>query len=301
MDSHRHIAFAIWRIRAWRIRRRTAASSLVDKVSPQSNSPFSQEKRVDLIASLDDLEKPTKAVLLPAVPPTPAPGTGWVPQIRSIGVTHVAVPEPAIKPASRSWEKSFAKLSGEQTPPPAYIIANGASDDFSPRPTSSPLSSPPSSLRKKSRHIPSPLQTPINTPLPPLPEARPTVPPTPPTPPASKKLDNLLPKSPARTSSFAPYDMAQNRTSTSPQKSDKKLPRMMSVSTTFTPTLEDELSVELGETVRLIEEYEDSWCLVQRVGRIDAPKGVVPRLCLQERAEVVPGFRQSRSGRISRR
>jgi hypothetical protein len=52
--------------------------------------------------------------------------------------------------------------------------------------------------------------------------------------------------------------------------------------------MDDELSVAVEETVRLLEEYEDEWCLVQRVGRVDAMKGVIPRFCLMERAEVVP-------------
>lgn len=52
--------------------------------------------------------------------------------------------------------------------------------------------------------------------------------------------------------------------------------------------MDDELYISVGETVRLLEEYEDDWCLVQRVGRIDAAKGMVPRFCLSERPEVVP-------------
>jgi len=62
----------------------------------------------------------------------------------------------------------------------------------------------------------------------------------------------------------------------------------MTVAHPFEPSMDDELSIGLGETVRLLEEYEDEWCLVQRVGRIDAMKGVVPRFCLMERAEVIP-------------
>jgi len=67
----------------------------------------------------------------------------------------------------------------------------------------------------------------------------------------------------------------------------KRLPRLMFVGATFVPTLPDELPVKLGETLRLVEEYEDEWCLVQKVGRPDAEKGVVPRFCLQERPEVI--------------
>ncbi|KAF8891330.1 hypothetical protein BD779DRAFT_1670949 [Infundibulicybe gibba] len=68
----------------------------------------------------------------------------------------------------------------------------------------------------------------------------------------------------------------------------QRLPRLMSVVTTFTPNLEDELEVRLGDTVRMIDEYHDGWCLVQRVGRIDAPRGVIPRFCLHERRDIVP-------------
>ena len=61
----------------------------------------------------------------------------------------------------------------------------------------------------------------------------------------------------------------------------------MHVSTSFQPTREDELGVRAGETLRLLKEFEDEWCLVQRVGRPDAEKGVVPRFCLVDRPRVV--------------
>ncbi|KAF9261219.1 hypothetical protein L218DRAFT_821243, partial [Marasmius fiardii PR-910] len=57
----------------------------------------------------------------------------------------------------------------------------------------------------------------------------------------------------------------------------------MSVINTFTPSLEDEMLVHIGDTVRMVEEYNDGWCLCQRVGKSDAPTGVVPRFCLMER------------------
>jgi len=62
----------------------------------------------------------------------------------------------------------------------------------------------------------------------------------------------------------------------------------MTVERSFDPSMEDELSVTVGETVCLLEEYEDEWCLVQRMGRMNADKGVVPSLCLMERPQVVP-------------
>lgn len=73
-----------------------------------------------------------------------------------------------------------------------------------------------------------------------------------------------------------------------PGGSVDNLPRLMTVVAPFTPTLEDELPLKVGDTVRVIEEYRDGWCLVQLVGRIDSPRGVVPCVCLQERKRIVP-------------
>ncbi|EED80529.1 predicted protein [Postia placenta Mad-698-R] len=63
---------------------------------------------------------------------------------------------------------------------------------------------------------------------------------------------------------------------------NKPLPRAMFVESTFKPSLSDELLVKPGETVRMLEEYEDEWCLVQRGSPEDGQKGVVPRFCLRE-------------------
>lgn len=61
----------------------------------------------------------------------------------------------------------------------------------------------------------------------------------------------------------------------------------MTMTMLYVPSLSDELSIRLGETLRMIEEYEDEWCLVQRVGRTDE-RGVIPRFCLVERQEIIP-------------
>jgi hypothetical protein len=55
----------------------------------------------------------------------------------------------------------------------------------------------------------------------------------------------------------------------------------------FQPSRDDEISLRTGETLRLIKEFEDEWCLVQRVGRPSADKGVVPRFCLVERPRII--------------
>ena len=69
-----------------------------------------------------------------------------------------------------------------------------------------------------------------------------------------------------------------------------QLPRFMSVASTFTPTLADELAIQIGDIVSMFEEYRDGWCLVQRVGFTDSPKGVVPRFCLEEREQPRKGW-----------
>jgi Variant SH3 domain len=61
----------------------------------------------------------------------------------------------------------------------------------------------------------------------------------------------------------------------------------MIVTTSFDSTLPDELSMRAGETLRLIREFDDEWCLAQHVGLLTAEKGVVLRFCLSERPRVV--------------
>jgi hypothetical protein len=94
------------------------------------------------------------------------------------------------------------------------------------------------------------------------------------------------------TPALSPRTAASKARGTTPAPS-AKLPRLVIVESTFTATLHDELEIREGETLRLLEEYEDEWCLVQRVGRKDAEKGVVPRFCVIDKPDVVP-VRKSR-------
>jgi hypothetical protein len=64
----------------------------------------------------------------------------------------------------------------------------------------------------------------------------------------------------------------------------------MVVTTSFESTRHDELGLRTGETLRLIREFDDEWCLVQRVGRSNAEKGVVPRFCLSERPRAIKNY-----------
>ena len=109
----------------------------------------------------------------------------------------------------------------------------------------------------------------------------------------ASRVSSPLP-SPARTKSIGPDTPVFKSFSAAPPpvppkpepkvKTDsiKLLPRIMIVACTFIPSLSDELTVKIGEPLMMIEEYEDEWCLVQRVGTGAFERGVVPRFCLQE-------------------
>lgn len=71
------------------------------------------------------------------------------------------------------------------------------------------------------------------------------------------------------------------RFSMSPSMKSETLYKLVVVESTFPPSLTDELEIQLGEHLHLIEEYEDEWCLVQRIGSKE--KGVIPRLCISEK------------------
>jgi Variant SH3 domain len=111
--------------------------------------------------------------------------------------------------------------------------------------------------------------------------------------------------SPARSASFAPKDLDLPSSSSPPQTPPANLTsgstggqigsshvvhdenaglapsRLMTVVARYSPNLPDELQVKLGDVVRVIAEYKDGWCFAQLLGTIDAPKGVVPLVCLQ--------------------
>lgn len=199
---------------------------------------------------------------------------------------------------SKPWLKSLnLSLDSEMvgSPPPAYDIANSGAPQFV---VPLPSGFPPEKVKMS---------------------------PTPPTPPANRKSHASTSKkskvqtlvvtkenipasitSPARSESFAPKDLVPPPPVAGPSKtkvndlvsanpfasrednSAKTTPRMMNVVSYFTPTLADELRVQVGDTVRVLEEYQDGWCFVQYVGKADAPKGVVPLVCLEERSRMVP-------------
>ena len=62
--------------------------------------------------------------------------------------------------------------------------------------------------------------------------------------------------------------------------------------TLFELSHSDELGLRVGETLRVIKEFEDEWCLVQRIGPPDAEKGVrvVPSCCLAKNPHIFTCF-----------
>ncbi|KAI0086372.1 hypothetical protein BDY19DRAFT_995978 [Irpex rosettiformis] len=116
------------------------------------------------------------------------------------------------------------------------------------------------------------------------------VPPSPSSPlPSPARIQSIGPDTPLYKGMITTAKLKAERAS---QGGVKPLPRLMAVICTFTPSLADELSISVGEPITLLEEYEDEWCLVQRVGKADAERGVVPRFCLQE-APSLPSRRTS--------
>ncbi|KIL67163.1 hypothetical protein M378DRAFT_330798 [Amanita muscaria Koide BX008] len=59
--------------------------------------------------------------------------------------------------------------------------------------------------------------------------------------------------------------------------------RLMAVIMDYDPELPDELEVKVGDTVRILRDYDDGWCVVEHLSRSKKRPGAVPRMCLQER------------------
>ncbi|KAG6900668.1 hypothetical protein C0993_005901 [Termitomyces sp. T159_Od127] len=246
-------------------RRMTMAShnTLAGRVIVEKGHRSSVE-RVDLSDVSIYTEKPEKAVIAPRSFDEPA---GWVPQIRAYPPNNLPPPEPKASLKNKTPKLPVTTPGVPQSSPPNYLTANQALvENLSPHP------------------------------IPPPPVILTTGAP-PPTPPPNrgtkKKLVTLAEPmqliSP-RSESFIPQDLITPKEMSSPNSNEltQKFPRLMAVSASFTPTLDDELAIKIGDIVRMLEEFQDGWCLIQRVGRIDAPKGAVPRFCLQERRGVVP-------------
>lgn len=197
------------------------------------------------------IEKPSRA----ALGQDSEAFAGWVPQIhtwKGVQVQGMQLPSESVvgKARSGSFDKKKPvdySLERQISPPPSYPIANAEKPKIT-------LTVPPTPafVAEDDKPIASPLRT------------------------ASMLFTASQPESTVT-------EAMPTTTTTSDDESVLPLPRVVIVKATFTPTMEDELPIVRGEAIRMLAEYKDGWCVVQRVGAFDSPKGVVPRSCLQER------------------
>ncbi|EJU00707.1 hypothetical protein DACRYDRAFT_108774 [Dacryopinax primogenitus] len=105
-------------------------------------------------------------------------------------------------------------------------------------------------------------------------------------PPAPQSGEELSPYQPIPSAVLTPFDQVVIFPTT-----NLPLPRKMVVVSTFTPALSDEMSIQVGQILKLVEEYDDGWCLVERkaVNGQKAEQGAVPRFCLDEIHPDEPG------------
>jgi hypothetical protein len=272
------LAFVAWRIRAsWKhYKTRTAPARL--------SIAYNRWEKPTLVSLVNarNFDEPRKATWQPHVPSSPI---DWATQVRCVKLPlGVALPPAAVTVPNRSpvyqeeyppTPRSGPSVPPFPSPPPTYraLGLQNIPRPPTPRDTTGTVMPPPTPMsRKYSEPVSTPLRSSFD--LPPVPSPRS----------ASFNTSTTVTPAPRTTLAavFAP----------------KALPRLMLVSTTFQPSRDDELAVRAGETLRLLKEFEDEWCLVQRVGRPNAEKGVVPRFCLVDRPRTIKG-RVSLSGLTS--
>ncbi|KAI0005908.1 hypothetical protein BJV74DRAFT_5162 [Russula compacta] len=263
------LAIIVWKLYAANKRRKARAVHAA-RISIRYGT--SEKANFVSLADSKDVDEPRKPVLLP-----PVSSNLWVPQIKSVTLpSGVTVPPVAVTAPERSPKTQY-----EHPPTP-----NSG-------PSVSPLSSPPPAYRALGLYATPVPSSPPESALPDIP------PPTPinwgstltaPTP--VRESFDLPPVPSPRSASFHSIASTTSapRTGLLSASTPKSLSQLMLVTTSFEPTLDDELRLRTGETLRLIKEFEDEWCLVQRVGPPDAEKGVVPRFCLTERPRIIKDY-----------
>ncbi|TFY76773.1 hypothetical protein EWM64_g7239, partial [Hericium alpestre] len=269
------IALLAWRIHVWRKRKAQKAAESRTNVSTVEKGFYDEKNAFDVSFDSDftDIKAPSKATLLPPVPSTP--GVGWVPQVKTILLPSGEIaPVPSAMTAPTRAPKNNEGSRDGHSPPPTYRVAT--SGFRVPPPPPPPASNLPD--------VPPPTP-PATRRTSPKPSSRRTSPP--PSivipPPRTPRETFDLPPIPSPRSASIPNKTHSSQSAriipkTASMLSTKNLPRLMDVATAFTPARDDELPIRVGEVLRLLEEFEDEWCLVQRVG-VANEKGVIPRFC----------------------
>ncbi|KAI0780395.1 hypothetical protein BD413DRAFT_463945 [Trametes elegans] len=237
------LGIVTWRVVVWRRRRLRAASQ------QYRTGSYSPSEKIRPIGEGKPMEKQEVLVILPTEPTASRRRDEgkWVPQVTAFTAGKDLGPVLDLK----------APSNGVRSPPPTYTAMNSSSSSPSSTPRPAHLNLPTVTVTHENSKLSVP--APVPSPVP----------------------------SPRRASSFgmnAPMGTDQSANLKSkPSVKGQKLPRNMIVEHTFIPSLADELSVKIGETLRMLEEYEDEWCLVERLGSRSDERGVVPRFCLKER------------------
>jgi len=58
----------------------------------------------------------------------------------------------------------------------------------------------------------------------------------------------------------------------------------------FMPTLDDELSVALGDAVHIVDVFDDGWAYVEKKSGLKPERGLIPIDCLRETGQDLPAF-----------
>lgn len=267
-------AIIIWQIRTIIYRRRKARAASAARARFSYMYGIKEKPAFVSFGDTTDDDSPRKS---PVLGPAPSdPYARWNPLIKGVAVPPIAVTHPERSPKVQDefppTPKSGPLVPPLPSPPPVYRILGL---DTIPLPESPQESEPtdippPTPMHRSSRRTASaPLRESFDLP--------PVLTPSP----RSASFQHITDTIPAPTS----------RSSLTSLSSRKSLPRLMIVTTSFDSTRHDELSLRTGETLRLIREFDDEWCLVQRVGRHNTTdRGVVPRFCLSERPRVVKDY-----------
>ena len=265
-----NIGIGLWKYRTRRRQDERTPAVPVDEVI--NEKVHVTEKHIDLDNVAIYVEKPERALLASDLPHTHA---GWVPQVRSqhgSGRVDVYIPTPKFTPTAKNKPNSPQVT----VTPPSEDSSRLGKENLPPNPIAPVI------------HILSP---PIESATDPLAPLNPLITrkfQTNVTSVSMKVTQSPMPR--LRSESFVaqhefvmPNHGRDEPSNDIGQSQNSGVPRFMTVVTGFMPNLTDELSVEIGEPVLMLDEYRDGWCLVQRVTKPNAPQGVVPRFCLHER------------------
>lgn len=113
-------------------------------------------------------------------------------------------------------------------------------------------------------------------------------------PPASVSTPSLYPQTSTSSVSFSPFT-AEPKPSVDPF-ADPERPGFADVEVIrrpFQPSLDDELTVSLGDRVRLLQIFDDGWAFIEKLAGTEGERheqGLIPVDCLREASQALPTF-----------